>query len=387
MRVMRLLLSMAALASAGTALAAGVPAGKAEIAPEEFTVETLPAPGPHWLYVADVAWNNEIDARVRLLEADTGRQLGQVDAGFSPGVALSPDGHVLAVSTTYFARGGHGARTDVVEFNDTSTLSASAEVVLPGKRAMVPPGTTSLAWSSDGRFLYVPFLTPAASLGVLDPRAHRFLGEIDTAGCALVIAHGPNLVSSLCDNGRMLTITLDEQGRESARSLSDAFFDPETDPVFVQGVASPSGMLFVSFLGAVHEVDLPAGQPAMHAPWTLVTAAERGHWRPGGTQVAALHAATQRLYVPMHRGGEGTHKDGGSEIWVFDAASHKRLARWPVAPLKLALVTGVQVSQDAQPLLYATLADGRVAVLDALGGKLLRVVHNMGQTPWQMIAP
>jgi methylamine dehydrogenase heavy chain len=275
----------------------------------------------------------------------------------------------------------------VVEFNDTSTLSASAEVVLPGKRAMVPPGTTSLGWSSDGRFLYVPFLTPAASLGVVDPRAHRFIGEIDTAGCALVIAHGPNLVSSLCDNGRMLTITLDEQGRESARALSEPFFDPEADPVFVQGVASPAGMLFVSFLGQVHEVDLPAGQPVLHAPWSLVTPAERGHWRTGGTQVAALHAATHRLYVPMHRGGEGTHKDGGTEIWVFDTTSHQRIARWPVAPLKLAAVTGVQVSQDAKPLLYAAMSDGGVAVLDAKGGKLLRVARNMGQTPWQLIAP
>ena len=382
MRVMRPLLALAVSGLAGAALAE-----EAGLAAEEFTVETLPAPGPHWLYVADVAWNNEIDARVRLLEGDTGRQLGQIDAGFSPGVALSPDGHTLAISTTYFARGGHGARTDVVEFNDTRTLAADAEVVLPGKRAMVPPGTTSLAWSADGKFLYVPFLTPAASLGVLDPRAHRFLGEIDTAGCALVIAHGPNLVSSLCDNGRMLTITLDGQGHESARALSEPFFDPEADPVFVQGVATPGGMLFLSFLGQVHEVDLPAGQPAFHAPWSLVTAAERGHWRLGGTQVGALHAASHRLYVPMHRGAEGSHKDGGSEIWVFDTTSHKRVARWKVAPLKLAPVTGIQVSQDAQPLLYASMSDGGVAVLDALGGRLLRVARNMGQTPWQLITP
>lgn len=386
MRVMRLLLSMSALA-AGTALAGAALAEDAGVAPEEFTVEKLPAPGPHWLYVADIAWNNGIDTRVRLLEADTGRELGQVDAGFSPGVALSPDGGTLAVSTTYFARGGHGARTDVVEFNDTRTLWANAEVVLPGKRAMAPPGTTSLGYSSDGKFLYVPFLTPAASLGVVDPRGHRFIGEIDTAGCALVVPHGPNFVSSLCDSGRMLTITLDEQGHESARALSEPFFDPEADPVFVQGVPTPGGMLFLSFLGEVHELDLPAGQPVLHAPWSLVTPAERGQWRPGGTQVAAFHAGRQRLYVPMHRGGEGTHKDGGTEIWVFDAASHKRVARWPLAPLKLAPVTAIQVSQDAQPLLYGAMSDGGVAVLDARSGKVLRVVHNMGQTPWQLIAP
>lgn len=386
MRWIRPLSSAVALAAIQCAAAAAPPAAPAA-GPEEFTVETLPAPAPHWVWVVDIAWNNEIDARVRVMDGDTGRELGQLDAGFTPAAALSPDARSTAVSTTYYSRGGHGDRTDVVEFNDNASLWPTAEVVLPPKRAIVPPGTTSLAWSADGKRLYVPFLTPAASLGVIDAVGHKFLGEIDTAGCVLVIPQGNDRVSSLCDNGRLMTVALDAQGKEASRTMSEPFFDPEADPAFVQGVPTPNGMLFLTFLGQVLAVDFSGPQPAFAAPWSLVTAAEHGRWRPGGSQVATFHAGQHRLYVPMHEGGEGTHKDGGTEIWVYDTDTHQRVARWPLAARKLPRATGVQVTQDAHPLLFASLVDGRIAVLDPQGGKLLRVASNMGQTPWQMITP
>ena len=148
------------------------------------------------------------------------------------------------------------------------------------------------------------------------------LGEIDTAGCVLVIPSGPNRVSSLCESGRLLTVTLDPDGHESSRAMSEPFFDADADPVFVQGIASDGGYAFLSFLGEVHEIDLSGAQPAFAPVWSLVSPAEKGHWRLGGTQVGALHRALHRLYVPMHHGGEGSHKEGGTEIWVFDTSSH-----------------------------------------------------------------
>ena len=51
------------------------------LAAEKFTVEPLPSPGLHWVYVVDEAFYNEIDARVRLFDGDSYRHLGQIDAG------------------------------------------------------------------------------------------------------------------------------------------------------------------------------------------------------------------------------------------------------------------------------------------------------------------
>jgi methylamine dehydrogenase heavy chain len=355
---------------------------------EHLTVTTVPPNNPHRVYVLDDAFINEIDSRVHLFDGDTYRRLGQIDAGFNPGFNLSPDGKTTVVGTTYFARGSRGARTDVVEFTDNSTLSVTHEIVLPAKRAMTLPTYFNLGYSSDSHFLYVAYVTPAASFGVLDPTKGTVLDEIDTAGCVLVIPSGPNRVSSVCESGRLLTVTLDAQGHEASRAMSDAFFDPDTDPVFVQGVPMTDGFAFLSFLGDVHEVDFSGTQPAFHKPWSLVTAAEKAQdWRPGGTQVGAIHRKSGKLFVPMHRGGEATHKNGGTEIWVFDMSTHQRLARWPLAAKKLEAVVAVQVSQDDAPILFAATEHADVAVLDALTGEVRHVEKQLGQTPWFFMNP
>jgi methylamine dehydrogenase heavy chain len=367
----------------GPALAAVPP----PLPAEHVTTETLPPAGPHRAYVLDEAFENEIDSRVDLFDGDTYRKLGQIDGGFNPSAALSPDGRTTAVATTYFSRGGHGTRTDVVEFTDNRTLTVTHEIILPSKRAMTLPTLYNVAYSSDGHFLYVSYLTPAASFGVLDPAQGKVLGEIDTAGCVATIPWGPNRVSSVCGNGRLLTVTLNAQGAEASRSLSQPFFDPAKDPVFVQGVPTSDGVLFLSFLGEVREVSFSGAKPAFSPIWSLVSAAERGRWRPGGVQVGALQERLGRLYVPMHRGGEGSHKAGGTEIWVFDMKSHRRIARWPLAKLKLSPVVAVQVSQDPAPVLLAATDGSDLVVFDALTGQVRHIEKHFGQTPWQILTP
>jgi methylamine dehydrogenase heavy chain len=377
-----------AIAWVAAACVLGAGAAQAEppppLPPEHLTLTTLPPAGPHRVYVLDEAFDNEIDARVHLFDGNTYQRLGQIDAGFTPAFALSPDGRTTAVSTTYFARGSRGKRTDVVEFTDNASLAVKHEVVLPAKRAMTLPSYFNVAYSADAHFLYVAYVTPAASFGVLDPAGDAVLAEIDTAGCVLVIPHGPNRVSSLCESGQLLTVTLGADGHETGRSLSKSFFDADKDPVFVQGIPDEGGYAFLSFLGKVHEVDLTGAEPTFREPWPLTSAAEASAgWRPGGTQVGAIHRKLRRLYVPMHRGSEGTHKEGGTEIWVFDTTTRQRLARWPLGAL--APAGTVQVSQDEAPVLFAGSGDHDMAVLDALTGKVRHLEKHLGQTPWFMM--
>jgi methylamine dehydrogenase heavy chain len=354
---------------------------------EHLTVETLGPRNPHWIYAVDEAFYNETDARVNLFDGDSYRRLGQIDAGFNPGVNLSPDGRTTVVGTTYFSRGGHGERTDVVEFTDNATLAISGEIVLPPKRANTLLTNFNLAYSADSHFLYVSYVTPAGSFGVLDPAKKTVIGEIDTAGCVLVIPSGPNRVSSLCESGRLLTVTLDADGHEASRAMSEPFFDADVDPVFVQGVATADGYAFLSFLGEVHEVDFSGPAPVFRKPWSLLGAMEKDHWRPGGQTVAAVHRGLARLYVPMHRGGEGSHKNGGTEIWVFDMKTHERLARWPMSASKLAPVLAIQVSQDNAPILFAATEKSDVAVFDAFTGRLRHLEKQLGQTTWFFLNP
>jgi methylamine dehydrogenase heavy chain len=369
-------------------LLAGRVIGAPPLPPEQLSIEKLPARSPHWVYVYDDAFDNEIDARVHLFDGDSYRRLGQIDAGFNPSVNISPDGSTTVVATTYFARGSRGARTDVVEFTDNTTLAVTREIVLPSKRIETTPTPFNIAYSADGHFLFVSYLTPAASFGVLDPQHGTVLAEIDTAGCALTIPSGSYRVSSMCESGRLLTVTLDAAGHEVSRAMSESFFDADKDPVFAQGIATEHGYAFLSFLGEVHEVDFSGAQPQFAPTWSLLSAAEKAQsWRPGAEQVGAIHRALHRLYVPMHQGGEGTHKDGGTEIWVFDLTSHRRLARWPVHSQGLTSVVAIQVSQDPAPIVFASTATAQLAVIDALTGRVRHIEKHLGQTPWQLLNP
>src|SRR5262249_51810205 len=261
-----ILLALLAGAQALSPAAAAAGSAPPPLAPEQLSVATTGPQSPHWVYVLDYAFNNEIDTRIYLFDGDSYRRMGQIDTGFSPGVNVAPDGKTVVVATTYFSRGGHGTRTDVVEFNDVATLAKTGEIVLPPKHAQTLAMLFSVAYSSDGRFLYTPYLTPAASFGVLDPVKKTVMTEIDTAGCTLVFPWGPNRVSSICESGRLLTVTLNAQGHEASRATSEPFFDPDKDPVFAQAVPLADGYAYLSFLGEVHEVNLTQPKPSFRPP-------------------------------------------------------------------------------------------------------------------------
>ena len=354
---------------------------------ERVGVARMPARTPHWIYIYDVAELNETDARIYVYDGDAHRELGQIDAGFWPAFAVSPDGRTSAVATTYFARGSHGTRTDVIEFTDNATLDVTGEIVVSSKRAQGPMTPYSLSYSADQRLMYLPNLTPAASLTVIDAVKRAVLGEIEMDGCVLAIPSLQRRFSALCENGRLLSVVVDDAGKEVSRSLTAPFFSVDRDPIFAQGIPTPVGVTFLSFLGDVYPVDLTASEPKPAAPWAMVTAAERGKWRPGGTQVGAYQKLTGRLYVPMHQGGPGSHKIGGREVWVFDSAQHRRIARWPVDVAKYGAVNAVQVSQDDKPLLYLLTENSGLLIMDATTGRLLHAEAKIGQTPWYLINP
>ncbi len=354
---------------------------------EHLEVARLPPPSPHWIWAFDYSNNNETDMRLYLYDGDTHRQLGQVDAGYYPGFTVSPDGRTTTVATTYFSRGSHGARTDVVEFTDNATLSFSGEIVIPKTRAHAPPSHHNVSYSADAHLLYVFNLTPAASFTVIDLAKRAVVGEVDTDGCVLVIPSAQRRVSSLCESGRLLSVTLDDSGHEVSRNSSQPFFSVDQDPIFVQGAPSSNGVVFLSFLGDVYAVDLSGTEPKFAPAWPTTGAAERGKWRPGGNQVVAVHRASSRLFVPMHRGGSGSHKIGGSEIWVSDALTHRRIARWPVDEKKYGGAVGLAVSQDDKPLLFVVTENSALLTFDATTGHLLHAEPKVGQSLWYLINP
>lgn len=337
-------------------LAAGfafvLPAFAADWVPEEVSVLKLAPATPRRIYLTDFAISHVVDGRLYVIDGDALKLEGMVATGFAGLPTLSPDRSELYVATTYYPRLSRGERTDVVDVYDAASLAWKTEIGIPPKHAQALPYKGVIRPSADGRLLFVQNATPASSVTVVDVKARRFLAEIPTPGCWIILpsASVAARFSTLCGDGTLLTITLDDEGKPTSQKRSDPFFDPDTDPLFVQAENAGDRYYFVSFKGIVHTANLGGEQATFLPPWPLVKGADtRGGWRPGGYQPLALHEPSGRIFVAMHaQGKEGSHKDPAKEIWAFDVATQRRVAR---APGNNAVA--IAVGRDAQPRLYA----------------------------------
>ncbi len=352
-------------------------------------VETLAgAPGPHWVWVLDANLSSMPDGRAYLFDADSGSSLGSLNTGYSfVAFALPPAYREIYSAETYYSRHTRGVRTDVVSVYDPATLSPTAEIVLPPKRASTIPRLNDSALTDDGRFMAVFNLTPATSLSIVDTGARKFTGEIPIPGCSLAFGAGARMFFSLCFNGAALVTELKADGALASQSRVEKIFDAEGDFIADNGSRFGNAWLFPSLDGNLYPLEITGKTVKAGAVWSLLTETERSeHWRISGYQGSAVHGATGRLFVLMHRGGPDTYKDPGTEVWVFDIGKKARLRRLVLKHPAVAL----GVSQDADAVLVALdMLSSHLDVYAAADGRHLRTIAEVGitpalvQMPWQ----
>lgn len=325
---------------------------RAELPAETLSVAKLAPPNAHRLYVSDITIQHIVDNRLHVIDGEHFKYLGQVSTGYAGQSTLSRDRSELYVTATYFPRLSRGERSDTVQIFDALTLEWLSEILIPPRRAQALPYYGIVRTSLDNRWLFVQNATPAASVTVVDLKARKFAAEIPNPGCWIIIPSetAANRFSTLCGDGTLQTMVLNEDGTLKSKAKSTRFFAPDEDPVYVQTQNIGDQHHFVSFQGKVYVADLAEETPKVSEPWSLVNATDaKGRWRPGGYQLFAVHRDSKRLFVAMHKKGEeGTHKNPADEVWVFDLATKKRLARLP-GHAAVALV----VTQEARPTLYA----------------------------------
>jgi methylamine dehydrogenase heavy chain len=352
----------------------------------EGVVEQLPRPGAHWVWVNDISFFAFPDGRAFVVDGDLGKLLGMLSTGYGfTGVLVPKAGAVVYSPETYFSRGTRGTRTDVVTIYDAARLLPLGEIEIPPKRASVMPMPGAQALTDDDRFLLIYNFTPAQSVSVVDTHSHKFVGEIETAGCALVYPTGPRRFFSICGDGALLETSLTETGTLAHRTRTAELIDVLNDPLSEKGVRRGDTWLFASFEGVLHPLHATAAGVKAEPTWPLFSAQELAqHWRTGGLQHLAVHAGSGRLFAIVHQGGTETHKDLGEQVWVYDLASHKHVQTIPTRNK----IGSIQVSQDAQPLLFTcSLESNRLDIYDATSGKYLRSVEQLGQTPTMLVLP
>ena len=360
-----------------------VDVGKEPLSKDLFgKVAALPeTPHPHWVWIADMAASSMPDGRAYLYDGDTARMLGMLNTGYSFN-ALNIPGHYREVysAETYYARTTRGERTDVVSIYDPFKLAPVDEIEILSKRASTLPRLADSALTDDDRFMAVFNLTPATSLSIVDLEQRRFAGEIITPGCAMAYAAGNRRLFSLCSDGSLLLINLNDDGTQASAHRSEPFFNALEDPVLETGVRHGNSWYFLSVLGKVHSVDIAATGTLFAEPWWYLDEEDRdANWRIGGMQAVALHNARQHLYLLMHQGDFYTYEEPGPEIWIYDLATQARIEKIKTRHSSISIA----VSQDDSPLLYSITEDlSSLDIYDASSGEYLRSAGEIGITPF-----
>jgi methylamine dehydrogenase heavy chain len=339
----------------------------------DLKVLTLPADYPRsW---AVLGYANE-KFEIRDVGNDDRAVVGQLPAYESSLILMSTHRPELYVADTIWSRGNRGSRTDFITIYDKRTLLPSTEIVLPGaKRALIVPLEGMLSFADDERLALVYNFTPAASITVVDLVQRKVLSEVKIPGCALAYSTGARGFSSMCSSGTLLSVQLDAKGGVKSRQESSAFNHLDTDPLFTSSAQIDGIRYFPSFHGRVQPIDLSGDAGKVLEAWPLVLAEdEKENWRPSGLQLVAA-GDDGHLYVLMQPNGhEGSHKEPGTEVWVFDTVSHARIAR-----LRLARPgTSIEVTHDRNPLLLVA-ASEQLDVYGLPHGNLVRSLDAAAQ--------
>jgi len=363
--------------AAGTAVALSFSGTAAADLPVETvgSVETLPAQHPEtWIYAHDTNFYALSDGKVVVVDVGAGshEMRGSIPAGQFASFIASSTRPELYVAETYYEKRIRGTRFDVVTVYDKSTLALVAEIELPGgKRGQLVTFENTLQLLNGERWLAVFNFTPAASVTIIDVVDRKILSEAQIAGCSLIYPAGARSFVSLCSDDTMLVTQLDDAGQVAKQFHTDRFFNADTDPLFMVPAMIGRVAYLPSFNGDVQPIDLGADTPKVLPRWSMLGEEDKaGKWRPGGWQMVTADSAG-RLYVLMHADGyNGSHKNGGSEVWVFDVASGKRLERrvlknWGIS---------IEVTAGKDPYLVVTNSDFTLDVYRAKSGEFVRMI-------------
>lgn len=260
--------------------------------------------------------------------------LGSVHISPMANVQFDPAGRYIYVAETIWTKGNRGTRQDMISVYDIKTLKLVTEIPLPG-RLLTGNRNQTFALSADGKLGYVYEMAPATSIIVVDLVRRKVAQTVEIGGCGMVFAAGNDKVAALCGDGTLSTITI--AGSKNTVAQSNAFFAADDDPIFDNSVTDPrtGKAIFLSYTGMVYETTIGGSAP-VGPGWSLQEAAGMARvtnaplqpsWLPGGRQLMAYHAPSNRLFVLMHMGEFWSQKEDGEELWEVDLGAHKVIAR------------------------------------------------------------
>ena len=354
-----------------------------EVGHSEMLPEKYPA---SWVFVHDMYQSSIIDGRVAIIDtAAQNRNLkGQFSAAqFGNIMPIASRGEIYSAET-YYSRGSRGDRTDVLTIWDMKTLAPKGEILLPGgKRSQSATNKNSLQLTNQQKWMLVFNFTPAASVTIVDLDKQAIVGDVDVPGCSQIYPTGERGFSSLCADGTIASIVLDEKGQAIKTVSSKPFNDIDKDPMFMMPAMVGRTAWFVTFQGNFKAVDLSGEVARVVGGFSIKKPAGGSpEWRPGGWQLIASDPAGLLYVLASPYGYNGSHKNGGKTVWVVDPAKQALVRTIELANHALSL----EITHEAKPSLVAARPDGDLDIYDLASGTLTRTITGVAVAPMTMTA-
>ena len=350
----------------------------AELPVEEVGTTQLSAPDDHRSYMVDFEFNNMVATRLVVVDPDKQKYLGMIPTGHAAPAALSQNRETIYTADIFFSRYVRGERTDVLTAWDSTTLSPKWEVKIPTKRSFSLTERFALSTSADDKFVYIYNFTPSTSVTIVDTEKQTVANELAIPGCILNYPIGDRRFASLCGDGSIQVITLDNAGQEIDRSVTE-FFDPDQERLVERATHVGNTYYFVTTKGEVVPLDLSGDTPKVLPRWSLTTEEQRAEgWAPGGWQLIAAAPELNRMYVLMHPDHK-PHKweDPSTVIWEFDLENGNKL-RTLESPN---LIWSLSATSDDDPLLLGTNIEGGLEIFDISSGQHMGTMAGVTKTP------
>lgn len=313
-----------------------------------------------------------LDGNIGLIDvaADTQEFKGMLAAGQMALFAESTVRNELYVAESYYSRGSRGTETDVLTIYDKMTLAPIDEIILPGgKRFQSVTQKGAFQLIDNDRLAVVFNFTPASSVTIVNLETRKVQQEFPITGCMLTFPLKGAAFATLCGNGSVASYSIAADGSVK-EVVSDPFNNIDDDPMFMKSGRLDDVEYFPTFQGNVRPIDVSTDIAKPLEQWSLVTKAERAqNWRPSGWQIVTAKP-NGNLFVLMQKNAvEGSHKEGGSEVWVFDVTTKKKIQ---TIKLRNGGLT-IEVTHGNTGYLVVTNADMKLDVY-TLNGDLQRTI-------------
>ena len=345
---------------------------------DEPVVLNAPKPDARRVYVQDPAHFAAITQQFAI-DGETGRVVGITDGGFLPQPLVADDGSFIAQASTVFSRIARGTRTDYVEVFDPETFEPTADIELP-KDARFLIGTYQWmnALTPDKKKLLFYQFSPAPAVGIVDLEGKKFDRMVDVPDCYHLFPASPTVFYMNCRDGSLARVDIAET--EPKITNTEVFHAEDELLINHPAYSMRAGRLvWPTYTGKIFQIDLTEEKATFREPIEALTEAERAdNWRPGGWQQTAYHRASDRIFLLVDQRDQWRHKTASRFVVVLDAATGERISKIELGHE----IDSINVSQDAEPLLYALSAGTQTLhIFDAGTGKELRKVTHLGRGP------